>query len=304
MCTKVATITISFWLVIASTIISCRSCHAFQSNHNHLPFRRRFDGPIIEFLTARIHHDESSTATILRMVAKPNKNAPRKSKPLIFSPVKRKAPLKPVFLTHERECFYRINCNKYFSISDSLSSHIYCLKLFSIGDFFRQVARLESMDSYVLVSTLTSSMSFGCLLGFTPSTATKALLHIQSAASKYIYRNLCLTIPVVAGLSAIFGLYAAIIFSLTILYGKSALGAERDVEYDDFIRATARARVHGFRCFSLSLGIFALEAVLVLIERTFFRVLSLPVMGLTGVILYKLWQDWTLLIDSAEIIYQ
>ena len=163
---------------------------------------------------------------------------------------------------------------------------------------------MESMDSYVLVSTLTSSMSFGCLLGFTQSTATKALLHIQSAASKFVYRNLCLTIPVVAGLSAIFGLYAAIIFSLTILYGKSALGAERDVEYDTFIRATARARVHGFRCFSWSLGIFALEAVLVLIERTFFRALSLPVVGGTAFILYQLWKDWSLMIDSAEIIYQ
>ena len=53
---------------------------------------------------------------------------------------KRLSQLRPVFLSHER-------------------------------DFFRQGARLESMDSYVLVSTLTASMSFGCLVGFKRQTA-------------------------------------------------------------------------------------------------------------------------------------
>lgn len=304
MCHKVATIIIAFWFV--GTILPCPFCHAFQSNHRRHPSFRY--GAIESPPMGHQYEDSSSTTIILNMVAQPKRKAPRK--PLIFSPVKRKAPPKPVFLTHEREYLPILLCR-----SPNIGKHqthiLYVLSLcihfylsVHTGDFFRQVARLESMDSYVLVSTLTSSMSFGCLLGFAPSTATKALLHIQSTAFKYIYSYLCLTIPVVAGLSAIFGLYAAIIFSLTILYGKSALGAERDVEYDEFIRATARARVHGFRCFSLSLGIFALEAVLVLIERTFFRVLSMPVVGLTAFILYKLWQDWTLLIDSAEIIYQ
>ena len=147
-------------------------------------------------------------------------------------------------------------------------------------------------------------MSFGALLGFTPSSATKAILHIQTAASKFVYRNLCMAIQIVAGLSAICGLYAAIIFSLTILYGKSALGAERDIEYDQFIRSTARARVHGFRCFTLSLGLFALEAMLVLMERTFFRVCAVPVLGLSSFILLKLYKDWKLLFDNAEIIYK
>ncbi|CAB9500372.1 expressed unknown protein [Seminavis robusta] len=155
-------------------------------------------------------------------------------------------------------------------------------------DFFRQSARLDSMTSYVLVSTLTASMSFGALLGFEPSVVSLPLIHIQPRTIKALYKALCLAIQVVSGLSTLFGLYATIVFSLTILYGQSALGAERDREYDVFLRSTTRARVHGFRCFTFSLGMFALDALLVLLERIFFRYWSVPVFAIASYILYKL----------------
>ena len=161
-------------------------------------------------------------------------------------------------------------------------------------DFFRQEARLNSMDSYVLVSTLTASMSFGCLVGFTPY-----------PHATLIYQFLCLAIQAVSGLSAIFGLYATIIFSLTILYGKSALGAERDREYDVFLRRTLRARVHGTRCFSLSLAFFALDALLVLLERTSQHAVCSTMVGITATItLCYLYRDWKLMFQSKEIIYK
>lgn len=183
-------------------------------------------------------------------------------------------PPKPVFLTHER-------------------------------DFFRQVARLESMDSYVLVSTLTTSMSFGALIGFGPSMVASKTLLLRSSA-KFFYNGLCLAIQAVSGLSALFGVHAMLVFSLTILYAKSALGLERDRDYDKFIRKTVRARVRGFRCFSLSLSFFASEVFLVLLERTFAvcRACTVP-FGIAGVgILYFLYRDWQLLYETAEIIYQ
>jgi hypothetical protein len=155
-------------------------------------------------------------------------------------------------------------------------------------DFFRQSTRLASMDNYVLVSTLTASMSFGALLGFTPSAASKALVHIQSPSVWLLYKSVTLAIQVISGLSTMCGLYATIIFSLTILYGKSALGAERDIEYDVFLRKTTRARQNGFRAFTLSLGLFCLDALLLLVERVFFRFWSLPAFTVACFILYRL----------------
>lgn len=163
-------------------------------------------------------------------------------------------------------------------------------------DFFRQMARLESMESYVLVSTLTSSMSFGCLLAFDP-------LSNSALSAQIFYRSLCMAIQVVAGFSTLCGLYATIMFSLTILYGKSALGTERDREYDKFLRRTVRARVSGSRMFSFSLALFALEALLVLVERTCAHTACSVTVGCAGaVILYCLYRDWRSIFRSKEVI--
>ena len=182
---------------------------------------------------------------------------------------KKSAP-KPVFLTHER-------------------------------DFFRQMARLESMDGYVLVSTLTASMSFGALLGFTPSHTD---LSKFSVAGKVAYDLLCLAIQGVSSLSTICGIYATLIFSLTILYSKSALGSERDIQYDKFLTRTAKARVRGFRSFSWSLALFTVEAFLVLVERVYCHRLSLPFIVVAATILRYAYVDWHQLYKSANIIYQ
>ena len=125
-------------------------------------------------------------------------------------------------------------------------------------------------------------------------------------ACLYLYNAICLAIQVLAGLSTLFGLYATVVFSLTTLYGKAALGVERDREYDLFIRKTVRSRVHGFRCYILSLGTFALEAFLVLIERTYISCIQksivLPVAIGTIILLYNLWRDARLLMQSAVVI--
>ena len=175
-------------------------------------------------------------------------------------------------------------------------------------------------------------MSFGALLGFNPSSTSRAFFHVQGKAAIFWYESLGLGIQIVSGLSTLCGLYATIIFSLTILYGKSAvgccdirvvspilpilriltrtvvfaawkLGAERDVQYDDFLRKTARARIHGFKSFSYSLGLFSMLAMLVFVERISFRTCSLPALCTASFILFKLYKDWRLLFQNAETIY-
>ncbi|KAG7341675.1 hypothetical protein IV203_023628 [Nitzschia inconspicua] len=170
-------------------------------------------------------------------------------------------------------------------------------------DFFRQAARLESMDSYLLVSTLTASMSFGALLGFSPVIRAVEVAAMSSFRAVW-YNSICSAIPVVAGFSAIFGLYATVMFSLTVLYGKSALGSERDLPYDKFLRRTVRCRVHGARCFNLSLGFFAFEAFLVMLERTFNRPWFVGVLATTVGTLWYLFRDWRLIFRMAEYIYK
>jgi hypothetical protein len=223
--------------------------------------------------TMRRDRSHATTATLFSLrMSLSFRSSPNPAPTTTTAPVttKSKRP-KPVFLTHER-------------------------------DFFRQMARLESMDSYVLVSTLTASMSFGCLLGFQPSAA--ATNAAKTATQALLHTGLCQTIQVVSGLSALCGLYSTLIFSLTILYSKSALGAERDREYDKFIKRTVKARVRGFRSFTLSMGLFAMDAMLVIAERTSFRWAAVPAACAASAILFFLYTDWKLLHQSAEIIYK
>lgn len=84
----------------------------------------------------------------------------------------------------------------------------------------------------------------------------------------------------------------------------AALGAERDRNYDKYLKRTVRPRVHGGRCFNLSLSLFAAEASLVLLERTFCRSWFVWVLATTVGTLWYLYRDWRLILRMAEYIYK
>lgn len=92
------------------------------------------------------------------------------------------------------------------------------------------------------------------------------------------------------------------VFSLSILYGKTALGLERDPQYDGFLENTLDIRIKAFRAFSLSLGLFAVLVVLVLAEDLG-RTMILPVGAAMLGFLYIGFQDWRTLVDEATPIY-
>jgi hypothetical protein len=204
-------------LAVLSLLAVVRCCHSFQSQRmpslkgrQNLHLRTNFWTvsylPSATLAVSVSPSRSTKSYTLLSISAKtsssssslsPTQNSASTKTVETETPVQGKRRIRPVTLTHER-------------------------------DFFRQAARLESMDSYLLVSTLTASMSFGALLGFQPSvqTATTAMSAMRSLG----YGFICSAIPVIAGFSALFGLYATIIFSLTVLYGKSKCAVMWDTE--------------------------------------------------------------------------
>ena len=160
-------------------------------------------------------------------------------------------------------------------------------------DIEREKTKMESFECYILVSVLTATASFSTLQDFTPLD--------DNGASMYCQVLLIIT-QIIAGLSTICGLYATVVFSLTVLYAKSAIGLNRDATYSYFLKETGMARVRGFRAFSISLLAFAVEAALV----TFLRLPAFarfPVLFVTVGILRLLGNDWLLIVDKAGVIY-
>jgi len=92
------------------------------------------------------------------------------------------------------------------------------------------------------------------------------------------------------------------VFSLSNLYGKTALGLERDPQYDVFLEETEDIRIYGFRAFSASLALFALLVVLVVSEQLPLF-MHLPVGGSMIGALYLGFRDWKVLVDRAADIY-
>ncbi len=161
-------------------------------------------------------------------------------------------------------------------------------------DYFRQATRVQAWDEYVLVSVLCTSISYGALQTFSvnPDHAGIVLyeLYVKTA------------IHLVAGVSVLTGLYSTMVFSLSILYARTALGMERDPQYDAFLQNTEQIRINAFRCFSASLLSFAVMVVLVLSEELPL-VMHVPVGGAMVLALYYGIRDWRILVDEAADIY-
>ena len=161
-------------------------------------------------------------------------------------------------------------------------------------DYFRQATRLEAWDSYVLVSVLCTSISYNALQYFTIDKSHEGI---------FIYDHVLIwLIHLVAGSAVLSGLYSTMVFSLSILYGKTALGMERDPQFDSFMQKSAAIRVKGFRAFSATLGLFGFLVVLMLTE-------DLPSLGgfpLGSLMLAALlfgFKDWKSLVDNAGGIF-
>lgn len=160
-------------------------------------------------------------------------------------------------------------------------------------DLEREKTKMESFDCYILVSVLTATSSFSTLQSF------ELLADTENSTVYYI---LLIATQLASGVSTICGLYATIVFSLTVLYAKSAIGLGKDHIYQYFMKETASVRVRGFQAFSASLLAFALEAGLV----TFLRVPAVaraPVLLLVSCLLHFLCRDWQCIVDTATVIY-
>ena len=161
-------------------------------------------------------------------------------------------------------------------------------------DFFRQSTRIAAWDEYVLVSILCTSICYGALTTFTLNDDHKGI---------FLYESVLKTIiQIVAGTGVLAGLYSTMVFSLSILYGKTALGLERDVQYDEYLDDTADIRSTAFLAFSAALALFAVLVVLVLAEDLPL-VLHLPVGSVLVTALYAGFRDWKTLVEKAEDIY-
>ena len=164
-------------------------------------------------------------------------------------------------------------------------------------DIDREVIRLDSFDNYVLVSALISTCSLSTLVFFQP--IDDPLMELE-----FPENGLCLLTQLTAVIGTMASTLATVIFALEELYGRSAIGRARDESYQRFLDKTEDIRNVGFKAFSASVVIFALQTGLVAIER----VRGLPNKSFAATValigIYLINSSWNEIVSAATEIYE
>eukprot|EP00523_Entomoneis_sp_CCMP467_P021070 CAMPEP_0168842330 /NCGR_PEP_ID=MMETSP0727-20121128/7638_1 /TAXON_ID=265536 /ORGANISM="Amphiprora sp., Strain CCMP467" /LENGTH=438 /DNA_ID=CAMNT_0008895883 /DNA_START=408 /DNA_END=1725 /DNA_ORIENTATION=+ len=163
-------------------------------------------------------------------------------------------------------------------------------------DLEREQTRLESFEAYILVSILTASASFAVLCELQPE-EYNSHFSIDSVA----FWAYCATV-FMSGVSSIAGLHATVVFSLCLLYGKTALGMQNDEAYSKFVTITSAQRVRAFNSFSASLLFFALVMSMILIEKAP-TILRLPAIAFAIYGTFYVFSDWHGILEAAKVIF-
>lgn len=124
----------------------------------------------------------------------------------------------------------------------------------------RKGLRICGFESYILISILSAQACFEEIRGkevnweniITTNSVYDFFYHDDWSKCGALMSAAC---------STIYAIYCAIVFSLVILYGKTALGLHRDIEFIYFINQTKIQRFHGFQAFTNSLFLCVLSVI-------------------------------------------
>jgi Ca2+-binding EF-hand superfamily protein len=164
----------------------------------------------------------------------------------------------------------------------------------------RQSFRLDGFDPYILVSVLTAGTSFDVIKGYNvkwDTTVAKSTL-AQVTQEDWFMMVLLNT----GAASTLCGAYAFVTFSLTVLYGKTALGLDKDDAYFEFLDSTGLQRYRAFQAFSASLSLFCVLVFLELFQKTP-GVFRIPIGIVFLVFLYFGRKEYDYIIESAGPIF-
>jgi len=165
------------------------------------------------------------------------------------------------------------------------------------ADLERVAIRLDGVEVYAVVSALTLATAVASFEMIDTSTWD---IHW---AQRNVYKLLIIVFNLLCGSIGIgAGLHSVIVFSLSLMYGRTAIGLSHDDAYDEFFSKTALQRVRGFKSFLISMYSFMVQ-MMILIESRCPFILRIFVLGFTAYLLHQIHGDTQAIIKGAECIF-
>mmetsp|Transcript_20786 Transcript_20786/g.51547 ORF Transcript_20786/g.51547 Transcript_20786/m.51547 type:complete len:388 (+) Transcript_20786:238-1401(+) len=163
----------------------------------------------------------------------------------------------------------------------------------------RACVRLDGIEVYAIVSALTCATAINCFDNYNP---TPLSVIVQERAVFTLLSEMFYYLSGALGMMT--GLHATLIFSLVTMYGRTALGIDRDDAFNDFFANTGPARFNGFWSFKLSLYCFMTQLSFLIAQKFFFEPLRPLVLLATGYLSYtNLYCDAEDVLRAAGVIY-
>ena len=166
-------------------------------------------------------------------------------------------------------------------------------------DLERAIVRLDGIEVYAVISALTCATSISCFDNFQPTPWSEILVNraVFTFVSELCYYG-CSSVGMLTGL------HATLIFSLVTMYGRTALGVDRDDAFNDFFGNTGGQRYSGFRSFRMSLYCFMTQLCFLIEKKVSLAPLRPMVLVGTGYVAYThMYQDSERVATAAGVIY-
>lgn len=126
----------------------------------------------------------------------------------------------------------------------------------------RKQVRLDGLEVYAVVSAVTAGTMVAVFDSYHPGDITELLYQ-----GRYLEVLTSLIFLGTGTVGIVCGLHCIFVFSLITMYGRTALGMDRDDALEDFFGATGLQRYHGFQTFVGSLYSLMIQLIIVIASK-------------------------------------
>lgn len=168
----------------------------------------------------------------------------------------------------------------------------------------RKRDRLDGLEVYAVVSALSAGTMVAVFDSYQPSGATGGDVIDLFQRGKYLEFLMSAIFIVAGSVGIVCSLHCIFVFSLVTMYGRTAIGMDRDDALDTFFAGTGVQRFHGFKTFVGSLYALMFELIVVITSKVSDKpFVHLTAIVLTSRLMYNVYSDTQIIIDKASVIF-
>ena len=169
----------------------------------------------------------------------------------------------------------------------------------------RSALRLDGLEVYAVVGALQAGTSVAMMqeVGIAVAeTVANSTSSAEQVPVDYVQNVISICFLLCGTAAALGGIYATIIFALCSLYGKTALGMDRDHMYTYFMNKTGPHRFRAFNAFTNSLLLFCIQVILLFAMKVP-SLYKIPVTFMMCMVVKYGWDDCNKLMAAATPIF-